>query len=227
MGFTLQNVVPWGRSFEEYIAMFDLQGEELSQRILGCGDGPAAFNAQFSCIGGKMVSVDPIYAFSAKEIEDRIADTYELVMEQLRKNAADYVWTSFKDPESVGVTRMAAMRHFLLDYEAGRIEGRYQVGTVENLSFADGEFDLALVSHFLFLYDAQFDREFHVRALVELMRVAKEVRVFPILTLDGRPYPELYYVLRELRRRGFSTSVRKVSYEFQRGGDEMLVVSRA
>jgi len=34
MGFTLDTVVPWGRSHEEYVAMFDLSEAELGRRIL-------------------------------------------------------------------------------------------------------------------------------------------------------------------------------------------------
>ena len=45
MGFTLENVVPWGRSYDEYVSMFDLTEVDLGLRLLGCGDGPAGFNA--------------------------------------------------------------------------------------------------------------------------------------------------------------------------------------
>lgn len=44
MSFTLSEVVPWGRSYDEYLAMFSLSPEDLWQKILGCGDGPAGFN---------------------------------------------------------------------------------------------------------------------------------------------------------------------------------------
>ena len=37
--FTLEQVVPWGRSFEEYRAMFALSDADLEGRVLGCGDG--------------------------------------------------------------------------------------------------------------------------------------------------------------------------------------------
>ena len=227
MGFTLENVVPWGRSYDEYVAMFDLSADDLKLHILGCGDGPAAFNAGVTERGGHMVSVDPVYAFSRTQISGRIDDTYLKVMDQLRKNVGAYVWTAFRKPDNVGDTRMAAMREFLADYDEGRAEGRYVAGDVQALPFADGAFDLALVSHFLFLYEAQFPKEFHVAALAELLRVAKAVRVFPILTLDGRPYPHLSFVREEMKRLGFVTEVRKVPYEFQRGGDEMLVLRRA
>ncbi len=44
--FTLDHVVPWGRSFEEYRAMFAIDDRDLDGGILGCGDGPASFNAE-------------------------------------------------------------------------------------------------------------------------------------------------------------------------------------
>lgn len=40
----LDKVVPFGRSLDEYIKMFHLSSEDLPQRILGVGDGPASFN---------------------------------------------------------------------------------------------------------------------------------------------------------------------------------------
>ena len=45
MTFTLDRIVPWGRTFDEYRAMFALSTTDLEGRILGCGDGPASFNA--------------------------------------------------------------------------------------------------------------------------------------------------------------------------------------
>lgn len=35
MSFTLEKVVPWGRSFDEYAAMFSLSNADLDKRILG------------------------------------------------------------------------------------------------------------------------------------------------------------------------------------------------
>lgn len=46
MGLTLNEIVPWGRSYDEYVAMFGLTESDRQSRILGCGDGPAAFNAE-------------------------------------------------------------------------------------------------------------------------------------------------------------------------------------
>ena len=74
MTVPLDEVVPWGRSFDEYRRMFDLTRNDLDSMILGCGDGPASFNAEMAGQGKRVVSVDPIYCYSASQIEARIAD---------------------------------------------------------------------------------------------------------------------------------------------------------
>ena len=226
MGFCIDSIVPWGRTFDEYVAMFALSEDDLNLHILGCGDGPASFNASMARRGGNVVSVDPIYEFDDAQIASRIDDTYEKVMAQLRANAADYVWTTFSSPEEVGKTRMAAMLDFLGDYEEGREEGRYIAGSVESLPFSEGEFDLALSSHFLFLYSDQLSLEFHEEAVRELLRVAREVRIFPILTIDGKHSPHLDRVMEHFSLQGHAVRIAKVGYEFQKGGNEMLVVKR-
>ena len=66
MAFTLSGVVPWGRTFDEYRAMFALSDDDLAKRILGCGDGPAAFNAVATEKGYQVASADPLYQFSAE-----------------------------------------------------------------------------------------------------------------------------------------------------------------
>lgn len=226
MAFTLDKVVPWGRSFDEYIAMFDLSNIDLQQRILGCGDGPAAFNTELTRRGGRIVSIDPIYAFDRGQISSRIRETYDTVLSQLRQNRDDYVWTSITSVEELGSIRMAAMDAFLADYEAGKGAGRYIEGELPILPFENDSFELALSSHFLFLYSAHLTADFHVLALLELLRIAHEVRVFPLLALDGEPSPYIGEVLDTLHENGFDTEIRAVSYEFQRGGNEMLVIKR-
>ena len=222
MGFTLDKVVPWGRSYEEYVVMFDLSEQEQILRILGCGDGPASFNAELTKRGGAVVSVDPIYAFTTKQIAGRIAETYDTIMQQMHENRAAYIWSKLGSVEELGRVRAAAMDIFLADYEIGKKEGRYIAGELPFLPFQDQQFDLALCSHLLFLYSARFTAQFHLEAIQEMLRVAREVRVFPLLTLDGSRSPHLGFVTEKLTSFGFSVKVNRVPYEFQRGGNEML-----
>ena len=224
MGFTLDKVVPWGRSFDEYVRMFCLSAADLRLRILGCGDGPAGFNATLSLEGGSVVSFDPIYIFSAAQIRNRISETYDAVMEQIRLNQADYLWDVISSVEDLGRARMSAMDSFLADFETGKRDGRYIAGELPSLPFENASFDLALSSHFLFLYSNHLTAEFHLESLKAMLRVAKEVRVFPTLTLDGKPSQHINFVTARLKGDGYCAELKAVPYEFQRGGNQMLVV---
>ena len=220
----LKNVVPWGRSLEEYKEIFTLTGVDLKKSILGCGDGPASFNAELSAQGGKVMSVDPTYRFSTEQLQNRISEVYDEVMPQMHLNKEKYIWDSIPSVEELGNIRMSAMNKFIVDYNSGKEEGRYVEASLPNLKFKDKQFDLALCSHFLFLYSEQVSRDEHVESLKELCRVAKEVRVYPLVALNGEVSPHLNEVTSELRKLNYSTSLDDVKYQFQKGATQMLVV---
>ena len=227
MSFTLNRVVPWGRSFDEYVAMFALTDADLGGRILGCGDGPASFNAGLTRRGGRVVSVDPLYRFAPGDIRERIRRTSAEVLEQTRKNMHEFVWTSIRSVEELGRLRRAAMEEFLSDYPAGVIEKRYVEGELPRLPFPGGAFDLALCSHLLFLYSAHLSEDFHVASLKELCRVAKEARLFPLLELGSRKSRHVEAVRARLTAEGYAVSISTVPYEFQRGGNQMMRIKPA
>ena len=226
MPFSLQHVIPWGRTFAEYQGMFDLSPADLCRRILGCGDGPASFNAELTALGGEVVSIDPMYAFSGAVIARRVEETFDVVMDQVRRNPDDFVWTHVPSIEELGRRRMGAMRRFIRDYPAGTDRGRYVDASLPELPFADGSFELGLSSHFLFLYSEQFDLAFHLDALREMLRAAEEVRVFPLLQVGGAPSPHLQAAIEAMRSEGVAAAVEPVPYEFQRGGNRMLRLHR-
>lgn len=226
MAFELEEVVPWGRSFGEYLRMFALTEADLKMRILGCGDGPASFNAFASRHGCKAVSVDPIYAFSATQIAERIEETAPVIAEQTRRNAGEFVWTHFESVDELLEARLDAMNDFLGDLPSGLRAGRYVAAALPSLPFADASFDIALCSHFLFLYSEQHDATFHIDSILELCRVAPDVRIFPVLELGARRSRHLDEVIGALRERGFEVRTVGVRYEMQKGGNEMLSVRR-
>lgn len=222
MPFTVSGVVPWGRTMAEYRGMFDLGDSDLQGRILGCGDGPASFNAEMSAAGHKVVSVDPLYAFPAAAIEQRVKETYHIIMDQLSRNRDDFVWTYVPSLPALGRRRMGAMRRFLADFPQGKKEARYVNASLPDLPFGENAFDLALSSHFLFLYSDQFDLPFHIRALQEMLRVAPEARAFPLLQVGGAPSPHVRGVIEAFSAEGVQAKIVDVPYEFQRGGSRML-----
>ncbi len=222
---TLEKVVPWGRSFDEYRRMFALTADDLRGHILGCGDGPASFNAEATARGGRVTSCDPIYQYDAAVIEQRIAATKAQVLAQTRKNADTFVWDAIPSIEALEQVRMLAMQRFLDDYPQGRADGRYVDASLPTLPFADGTFDLALSSHLLFLYSTQLGKPFHLESMIELCRVAREVRVFPLLAMSGAPSLLVAPISLALVARGYRVTIDSVDYEFQRNGNQMLRVT--
>jgi hypothetical protein len=222
---SLEQVVPWGRSLDEYIRMFDLTEGNLLSRILDCGGGPASFNAEMRARGCYAVSCDPIYEFSCEDISLRIDETYETVLQKTVQSADNFVWREVKSPEHLGQVRMEAMKQFLADLPRGLTEGRYRAAQLPVLPFREGEFDLALCSHFLFTYSHLLSSGFHCASIRELCRVARETRIFPLLPNFGRSRsPHVVPVVSQLSAEGYTCEIRRVGYEFQRGGDEMLRV---
>jgi hypothetical protein len=225
MAFKYEEAVPWGRSFDEYRRMFHLTDEDLRRSILGCADGPANFNAQMYRIGHRAVSCDPLYQFTAEQIKQRIDATYEEVIGQTRQNQEKFVWDVITSPDELGRVRLQAMYDFLADYDQGKRDGRYIMAQLPDLRFEPLSFDIALCSHFLFFYSAHFSLAFHQQAIDELCRVAREVRIFPLLTYNAEPCPYIGPILEGLKQAGCMVSIEKVPYEFQRGGNMMMRVS--
>ena len=185
----------------EYLRMFALDDGDLDRRIVGCADGPASFNAEMAAAGAFVLSVDPLYGFPADAIMRRIEETFETVLDGMKDNRDAYT------------------------LPGGLEEGRYLDGSLPELPIPDDIADLALCSHFLFTYSSVLDLPFHLDAILEMRRIAAEVRVFPVIDMSGQASPHLDPVCDGLARRGFKTELVQVPYELQRGGHTMLRVT--
>ncbi len=140
----------------------------------------------------------------------------------MEDDAQRFIWSTFKSPDDVVKARVAAAKTFLDDYRKEANAKFYLPAGLPTLPFRDGDFDLALCSHFLFLYSDAFDADFHVASLMEMARVAGEVRVFPLLAMTGEPSPHTDEVVDRLRQAGLRPDIEPVKYEFQIGGNQML-----
>ena len=203
--------------------MFALSDADLRLRILGCADGPASFNAEANRRGTVATSVDPLYRLDGRTIRDKITKTYDQILEQTRRNTHQFVWDTIRSVDELGRMRMDAMQAFLEDYDLGKRQGRYVDAELPLLAFPDKSFDLAVCSHFLFLYSEHLPEAFHRQAILELCRVATEVRIFPLLALDGRPSQYIASIVDDLSG-SYEISLETVPYEFQRGANRMMRV---
>lgn len=218
-----KNIIPWGRSYTEYVNMFHLSPGFLSKKVLGCGDGPAAFNAVANAFGGHVVSVDPIFELSKDEIEKQINSSFSEVINQTRANMEQFNWEQFGSLEGLGKIRMKSMKQFLNDYEQGKEEGRYIAASLPKLPFDDNSFDIALSSHFLLLYSDILDLDFHLKAIDEMLRISNEVRIFPVVDLNSK----LSVHLSEILEKYPNHELVKVNYEFQKDGNQMLRIEKS
>ena len=226
MAMQLDKVVPFGRSLDEYRRLFALSDGDLQKNVISIADGPASFNAELTAQGGSVVSVDPLYIFSAADIAERFYAVVDLIIDQVKATPDDWTWHYHRSPDHLKENRCAALRSFVGDFDKGKTEGRYVIGELPHLEFADGLFDLALCSHFLFLYTDHLTYEFHRASVLEMLRIATEVRIFPLLTLGLEVSPYLAPLVSDLASQGFSASVEVVPYEVQRGGHHVLRVRR-
>ena len=224
MTVILENVIPLGRSLSEYKQMFGLSETDLGRSIIGVGDGVASFNSEMKEMGNKVLSVDPLYEFDGNEIRKRFYEVIDDVVEQLRSTREDYNWTFFKDPDEYREHRINTTEIFVRDFESGKREGRYKFGELPDLEFEDNSFEIALCSFFLFFYSEQLDYAFHLASVKELIRIAKEVRIHPLIDLAVNRSVHLDPVINEIEKEGYLVEIKKVEYDMQPNGNIMLSI---
>jgi hypothetical protein len=211
---------------QEYELMFNLTASDWQRPILGCADGPASFNAEMNALGRRVISCDPIYALELGQIKDDFAGSAQKIMTDVRAHPQNYVWHFHRSPESLLQCRKRVMELFAGDFPAGLAQGRYVAGQLPALPFATNSFELALCSHLLFLYSGILPYQFHLTSILELSRVANEVRLFPLTSLDCELSPHVRPLLEELPERGLRVDIIEVRYQLQRNGNQMMRVRK-
>lgn len=220
--FDFGGAVPaWGRSAAEYEAFFALSDVPSSARVLDCGGGPSSFTAEWGGKGRLVVAVDPVYRFSGRSIEADFQSTSARMLKGAREAYARFIWDDYESPESVVRLRRDVLTTFLRDFRSAAATGRYVSGKLPDLPFRSKTFDLVLCSHLLFLYSAEFDTETHISYLRELLRVGREVRVYPLLDMAGNRSRHLDRTIQKMTDRA-DVEVVPVPFEFRRGDTNML-----
>ncbi len=219
----------FGRTLAEYSQFFALDLNALrGSDVLDVAAGPSSFAAEACARRIDAVAVDPFYSRPADDLAARIETDYARMFTQIRAKPRLFRMKSFPSIDAAEVDRRAAAQRFLTDYEVHFCHGRYVSGALPHLPFFDRTFDLVLCAHLLFIYAARFDLEWHLAACRELVRVSDgEVRIHPVCGADGRLYPKLAMLRRELRAGGIESELVDVDYEFFAGANSMLVLRRA
>ena len=220
----LERIVFIGRTFEEYLEMFLLSEEELQgKKILDCPAGACSFTAVGNKLDLDVTACDIAYYHSVEALENKGLQDIEHAMEHMQKVQHNYKWGYFGDVEGLRKHRLSALQDCANDMRVSK--ERYIPVTLPSLPFKDEAFDILLSAHFLFMYADRLDYQFHIETLDELLRVTKEeVRIFPLVDLEGKRYEHLDKIISHLVDNGCSVEEVKVPYEFQINANSMLKI---
>lgn len=221
----LSSIVFIGRTFDEYLTMFNLTKEELEgQTILDCPAGACSFTALASKFGANVTATDIAYYYDFQQLEEKGIQDLEHAMNNMEKVQNNYLWNYFKSVSGLKNHRTQALIDSTNDMK--RSPNRYVPSTLPTLPFDDKQFDITLSAHFLFTYADRLDYDFHLQTLQELLRVTKqEIRIFPLVDLSCNRYEHLDKLIASLQQQGYSTVEIKVPYEFQKGANSMLKIT--
>lgn len=223
MSLQLENILVTGRTYEEYMAFFeDLKGK----KVLDCPSGASSFVKEANEKGAEASGVDLIYAFAAREIRDQGRKTIEKIYEDISWMDG-FSFGFYGSIENHRKQREEALESFCKDFNCEN----YIHGELPKLDYEDGSFDLVLSSHLLFTYDDRFSYQFHKDSILEMLRVGKEVRLFPLVDFknsrvgEERNFsPFVYRFLEDLK--GYNCEIIKVDFEFQPGAGYMLKITK-
>lgn len=225
MALQLQDFLITGRTFEEYVAFFGLDTGALNgKKVLDCPGGVSGFVAEASRRGIDTHACDILYRFDRERIAARARESIETIY-------ADTAWMAGFNINFYGsIEGHRKHREDALDaFAADREHERYRFETLPSLSYGDDAFDILLSSHLLFVYDDRLDADFHTDSVREMLRVAREVRLFPLVDYKNsrRDEPDNFSPMVVIIQKYFDAEVVPVDFEFQPGAGYMMIIRRS
>lgn len=222
---TESDILVSARSLREYTDMFDLDAADLAGRIIDCPGGAASAVAEINATGGDALAVDPQYSLGGADLRSRVLSDLDRSIAHSHARDLDYDWDVRGGVVGHESVRRTAAELMLADLDAA--PERYVAGALPALPLASDSADLVLCSHLLFTYADRMSLADHVDAIVEMARVAPEVRIYPLVDHSGTPLPELVRsVIAKLKKERLTSRIEPVVRPFQLAATTRLVVER-
>lgn len=223
--FYIDKIAFIGRSYDEYMKMFDLDLNYLmNKKILDCAAGASSFTSEISNMGLNGIATDILYDNETDVLEKKFKNDLLKVLKAFSGVDDLYVWDYFKTPNKLRNHRIYTYQTFMNHYRKEK-HSKYIKSELPKLPFKNSEFSLVLSSHFLFLYDDRLSYEFHKDSIQEMIRISKEIRIFPLVGFDGMKSSFVDKIIQFCFYNGAKVQILKVPYEFMRGGNEMMKIS--
>lgn len=224
MSLQLDDFLITGRTFEEYMAFFDLDAEMMKKmRVLDCPSGASSFIAEAKRRGIAAQGCDILYCYD----RDALREQGE---KSIKKIYADTSWMAehnfefYHSIERHRQYRTDALKSFCSDYNTTD----YWFAELPKLPYKNDSFDLVLSSHLLFVYDDRLDEAFHEASITEMLRIGKEVRIYPLVDYKNSRADETDNLSPFAYRMAekFGGEIVKVGFEFQKNAGYMLKIKR-
>lgn len=216
------------RSYEEYVRMFDLEPSDLAHgEVLDVAAGGSSFTAEVNARGYSAYAVDPRYDAGIEKWISEAVQEIETSTAKLAKLQENFDWSYYGSIEQHRAGRETSIELFKSNVLDSRQSNRYLAGKLPELPFGNDRFSLILCSHFMFLYANQFGPEFHIHAIMDLMRICKpggQIRIYPLISLDWKPYPDLDQLLDFIRANGGKTELCPSRLPFIPGSSHFLKI---
>ncbi|HET7580501.1 MAG TPA: class I SAM-dependent methyltransferase [Bacillales bacterium] len=213
------------RSFQEYLDMFELKEEDFQGPVLDVAAGASSFTRTLNEKGYAAIAVDPLYQHSPEALKELGIKEIEESTRKLDEVSHLYHWEYYQSPENHSGNRKWTLPLFIEDFNRDSHRERYVAGSLPSLPFASETFSLILCNHFLFLYEEQFNLDFHVAAIQELLRVCQkggEVRIYPLVGFDGKRYVQLNDLQKRLEHQGVDVSYENTDFRFLKEATQIL-----
>ena len=210
------------RGIEYYRNVFNLTRREVETlNILDCAAGASTSVSEIHRAGGTATAVDASYVDGSDHVQDRVRRNLANAEGWLSKHAEAIDWNILGSIEQYRHQMRANLDTFLTDWASH--PHRYVAGALPELPFAGGTFDLALCSNFLFAYPDS-GIQFHEAAVFELLRVAREVRIHPLVSGDGGEVEFVDCIVETTRNAGYQVSRIEVHNSWLISADESLQI---
>jgi len=209
----------WVHCLQDYVDMFALDEQDLKRKILDYPAKISCFNAEMHAKGcDNVVSADPKYDLSPLDMVKHVGYVIQDLSESLDCYVDHLQGEGEQEIENLLNVWNQYAQQFLADYSDGLHTRRYQMARMPSLPFEDSQFELALCPDILLTENGYS----MVEVVSEVCRVAKEVRIFPLLDDSGEIAEELGPVMLALQQSNLGLEVKQVAYKLHKKNNAML-----
>ncbi len=213
----------WIYNLSDYQQIFALTDQDLQKKTLDFASGISSVNAELYAQGQTIVSVDPNYRLSPKDMQVQARQILQDNITYLRQHLDSLPAPHAAFADTLIVQWRHSTEQFIADYELGKKQGRYLTIDYSPFTKLDQTFELLLCTDFLF-NSTQSLKSSSQDIMNELCKLAVEVRIFPLPEVKTTVAAELGPIMLALQNRNFGVEIRAVNYPMRKDANAILRV---